>query len=371
MGTEQAFVPQIVMYEDPSAYYKNPAKVDAVLKQFFDGHGFNGVHTIVLCRWFDMNQTDCDKVTSNPKPDRRTFEALELLISKTHKMGGMVHIWAWGDEMRKQTPTRWGLNKAVDLRLQRYIAARLGPLPGWSMGYGYDLDEWTGKNDLKLWHGHMQQHMAHHHFLGGRSGGPNSGIDHKKEQVYEGLDYSGYEHHRPTYAVYAAAMDARPAKPVMSEDRFRIRKKHAKDYNMDLTRRGLWHSAMAGGVANIWGNLEHGGTAAGGSEPYPKAYQIKTHSRFMAKRFLAGMTRCIWLTKGHCLQGSGLTRYLFYGENAASLELDLSGMKGAQPGVLVDTRQAYKELPLGTLVPKKLTLKAPYKSDWALAVGKF
>ncbi len=237
MGTEQAFVPQIVMYEDPSAYYKNPAKVDAVLKQFFDGHGFNGVHTIVLCRWFDMNQTDCDKVTSNPKPDRRTFEALELLISKTHKMGGMVHIWAWGDEMRKQTPTRWGLNKAVDLRLQRYIAARLGPLPGWSMGYGYDLDEWTGKNDLKLWHGHMQQHMAHHHFLGGRSGGPNSGIDHKKEQVYEGLDYSGYEHHRPTYAVYAAAMDARPAKPVMSEDRFRIRKKHAKDYNMDLTRR--------------------------------------------------------------------------------------------------------------------------------------
>ena len=52
-------------------------------------------------------------------PDRRTFEALELLITRTHAAGGMVHIWAWGDEARKWTPNRWGKNGRVDRRLQR------------------------------------------------------------------------------------------------------------------------------------------------------------------------------------------------------------------------------------------------------------
>ena len=53
---------------------------------------------------------------------------LELLITKVHAAGGLVHIWAWGDEARRWTPVRWGKNGKVDKRLQRYIAARLGPL---------------------------------------------------------------------------------------------------------------------------------------------------------------------------------------------------------------------------------------------------
>ena len=370
-GTERAFVPQLVMYEHPAAYHNKPTKIDADIKQFFQTHGFNGLHTMVFCRWFDINQTTYDKISANPGPDRRTFEALELLIAKAHAKGGMVHIWAWGDEQRKQTPKKWGLNKAVDQRLQRYIAARLGPLPGWSIGYGFDLDEWVKQGDLKKWHAYMHQHLAHSHFLGGRSGGPNSGTNHQKEQIYEGLDYSGYEHHRPTYQVYAAALDARPNKPTMSEDRFRIRKKHVKDYDMDLTRRGLWHSAMAGGVANIWGNVINGGTAAAGSEPYPQAYQIKTYASFMSKYFWADMSRANSLTNGYGLQRQGKQHLVFYREDASSMSLDLSGTKGTQPAVAVDTKKVYKEISLGKLVAKKQTFKAPYKSDWAIAVGKF
>ncbi|MAG93645.1 MAG: hypothetical protein CMJ48_07840, partial [Planctomycetaceae bacterium] len=52
------------------------------------------------------------------------------------------------------------------------------------------------------------------------------------------------------------------------EDRFRIRhsKTYAdKDYTMEMTRRGLWHSTMAGGVANIWGHLPRGHDAWLGS----------------------------------------------------------------------------------------------------------
>jgi hypothetical protein len=58
-----------------------------------------------------------------------------------------------------------------------------------------------------------------------------------------------------------------------------------KDYSAELTRRGLWHSALVGGVANIWGNLlqksEHGG-----SNPYKIKDQIKCYSLFFENRFL-------------------------------------------------------------------------------------
>ena len=55
-----------------------------------------------------------------------------------------MHLWTWGDEQRHMTPARWGINGNVDRATpERYIAARLGPLPGWTMGYGFDLDEWV------------------------------------------------------------------------------------------------------------------------------------------------------------------------------------------------------------------------------------
>ncbi|MFQ5808038.1 MAG: DUF5060 domain-containing protein, partial [Armatimonadota bacterium] len=151
-GTDQVFVPQLVMYDDPPNYYDKPAKIDADIRTFLVEHGFNGFHTMVFCRWFDLNKERASDIADpDPMPDPRTFEALELLITKVHAAGGIVHIWAWGDESRKQTPMRWGKNGAVDKRLQRYIAARLGPLPGWTMGYGFDLDEWTDEDDLRRW----------------------------------------------------------------------------------------------------------------------------------------------------------------------------------------------------------------------------
>lgn len=39
--------------------------------------------------------------------------------------------------------------------------------------------------------------------------------------------------------------------------------------------------------------------------------------------------------------------------------------------VAVDTLKPYRELDLGMLEPGKQTWKAPYRSDWAVAVGRF
>jgi len=371
-GTETAFVPQFVMYRTPTTYYNRPSLIDNDIDTFMNEHGFTGFHTSIACRWFDINEDTYDNI-SVPNPDIRTFDALELLITKVHAGGGLVHIWAWGDEQRHQTPVKWGINGAEDRRLQRYIAARLGPLPGWTMGYGFDLDEWVTVSQLKTWRDYMHSKLGWPHFLGGRPAGPNRGTDHSAYVNWnEPLDYSSYEHHQPDYDVYVAALQTVPGQPAFSEDRFRMRGSGYpdKDYDMEMTRRGLWHSAMAGGVANIWGYL-HNSPGDGASGPYPNPEWIKTNALFFEKRFLPDMCRDNSITDGICLRDSDRSSYVFYKEDTTSIRMNLSAMNGAQPAVAVDTRKSYVEITLGALSATDRIWSAPYSSDWAVAVGVF
>jgi hypothetical protein len=369
-GLDRAFVPQFVMIGNPLTYYNNPDEIAYNIDTFLMGHGFNGVHTAVFCRWFDIEQQQCGRINvADPNPDLRTFEALETLIREVHAAGGVVHIWMWGDDSRSENPKRWGLNGAADQRLQRYIAARLGPLPGWTMGYGYDLWEWVSGKQLADWHATMHEHLGWSHYLGARAS------KNQLNQLIEGLDYASYEQHRPDYDLYVQTIEARPDRPAFSEDRFRIREPAwDKDYTMEMTRRGLWHSTMAGGVANIWGNLigaPEANSTLTTSAPYPNPEMIQTYARFFADRFWADMMRCNALTDGACLMRPTQAHYVFYKEAAASITLDLSGMAGALTAVAVDTRLPYQEIRLGTLPPERQTWSAPYMSDWAIALGDF
>lgn len=366
----KAFVPQLVMIGGPQTYYNNPAEIQNNIQTFLVQHGFNGVHTPVFCRWFDIEQRQCSRVNvADPNPDPRTFEALEALIMEVNAAGGMVHIWMWGDDSRSENVKRWGINGEADKRLQRYIAARLGPLPGWTIGYGYDLFEWVTGEQLTEWHDYMQSHLGWTHSLGARAN------KNQLDQLSEMMDYSSYEQHRPDYAKYVEAIEARPEKAVFSEDRFRIGNDHPyKDYDMEMTRRGLWHSTMAGGVANIWGNLVGAAGANVGtttSAPYPDPDSIKTYALFFENRFLRDMVRCNELTDGRCLKRPTNTHYIFYKEDTTSLQMDLSEMVGEQTAVAVDTRLPYVEIDLGALNTTNQIWTAPYESDWAIAVGDF
>jgi hypothetical protein len=381
---ERVFVPQLVMWDwimgsnSPKAFHNAPNLVDAQIKQFMFDHGFNGFHfPVVSGRWFDMDATSDRVHSSLTDPDPRTFEALELLITKTHRAGGMVHLWAWGDHQRSQTPRslKGGIGGQTDRRLRRYIAARLGPIPGWSMGYGFDLDEWLMAGELKSWRDEMHRQMGWKHFLGGRPIGPNRGTDHAADAKWNlGLDYFSYEHHRPTYAVYLAAMQASSGRPVMSEDRFRIRKGvyPNKDYSEELTRRGLYNSTLAGGVANIWGtDPQHSPGAV-----YRNRNQLKTYFVFFhgKRRFLRDMrpeNHFSDNTDTRVLHSRAANSLILYRENAGSIHLDLSGMPTALSAVAVDTKRAYSEIDLGDLQPKVQTIKLPVVSDWVLAVGQF
>jgi hypothetical protein len=373
-GTGMPFVPQYVMYKTPDAFAGDRQQVEKDIDEFIRGHGFNGFHVPTIAMgWFDI--TLCSKgydalPPGDPNPDPRTFEALEMLISKTYLAGGAVHIWQWGDQMRKQTPRRWGANEEVDRRLQRYIAARLGPLPGWSMGYGFDLFEWVEGEQLTLWHDYMQEHFGWHHYLGARS------YHDSLVQISDDLDYSSYQQHRPGFHKYVETIAARPDRPSFSEDRFRIRRHRrywVKDYDTTRTRRGLWHSTLAGGVANIWGCLVNDSASFYYSLPYPNKQQIKTWSIFFhdAGRFLPGMHAAVAGTKTYALVDEGLEHYIFYTEEDSSMDIDLSRMPSRQAAVAVDTRRTYRELPLGMLEPGTREVRFPYLSDWAVAVGSW
>lgn len=367
LGLDEAFVPQIVSYAAPADYHDKPEKIDTDLKTWFEGHGFNGLHTFAGMAWFDIEKGRVgykEIPSDDPNPDPRTFEALELLITKVHRAGGIVHIWAWGDEQRDMTTVRWGINGKVDQRLQRYICARLGPLPGWSMGYGFDLQEWAGRETLKVWHAFMHAHLGWSHFLGARA--PDL------EQIYDGLDYSSYQQWRPTYETYVEAIERRhPGKPSFLEDRFRVRINvyPEKDYDLDMTRRGLWHSTLAGGAANIWAYLIDA-PKDGSSAVYPNREQILTYSRFWKGRFFREMVRNNARTDGVCLEVPG--RFcVFYKEDADVIQMDLAGLNAPLRAVAVDTRAAYREIPIKDLQPAAgQQFRAPHRSDWAIAVGE-
>ena len=362
LGIDRAFVPQYVMYCDPLTLYRDPNRIDDDIRTFFVEHGFNGFHLAVVCRWFDIEKLRYNEIASpSPNPDPRTFEVLEWLIRKVHAAGGVVHIWAWGDEQRRMTPKKWGLNGEVDRRLQRYICARLGPLPGWSMSYGWDLQEWVKDKDLRAWHDYMHRHLGWFHFLGGRA--PDL------TQICDGLDYSSYQQHRPDYGLYVRALNQYPDKPTFLEDRFRVRQNvyPKKDYDFDMIRRGLWHSTMAGGAANIWGNLLNP-RPDGMSHPFANKERILTWSRFWKDRFRKESMRDNRVTDGVCLKVPG-ELLVFYKEETDTIRMDLSELKGPVQAVAVDTCERYMEIMItGLSAESGQIFKAPHRSDWALAV---
>ncbi|KAA3659018.1 MAG: DUF5060 domain-containing protein [Calditrichaeota bacterium] len=374
-GTEDAFVPQLAMANDLKTYNEHPQKIDNDIAEFIDKHGFSGLHLdVVGGHWFDITKSDETVDPAATDPDFAAFETLENVITAVHAAGGMTHIWAWGDSSRLQTPNtlQGGINGAVDQRLQRYIAARLGPLPGWTMGYGYDLYEWVSESQLQVWHDFMQAEFGWRHFLGARAAGPQSGVDHAEWDDWNlPFGYAAYEHHKPDYSVYKSALRANTAKPVMSEDRFRIREEgNTKDYNETETRRGLWNSTMAGGVANIWGNLLPSNNPP--SKPYIKKYWIKTYDRFFHQynRFLPEM-EIDSLASSELVLRKADSHFIVYAEDTDSITIDLSTMIGAQKVIAVDTQKPYSEVDLGTLTTTNQILTLSNTSDWAVAIGEF
>ncbi len=331
--------------------------------------GFEIVFVHVNSNWFKFGaKKHSEHNSENPEP--LTFRVLEKIIKTVHASGGRVHIWAWGDESRKWTPrgVLGGINGKADRRLQRYIAARLGPLPGWTMGYGFDLHEWTNAEELNAWAAFLHKHFGWQHLLcarGQRLKGPFN--INSYDGFGRGVTLTTTSHGPVDYQEIVEDLDGDLELPHLYEERHSY-KRSGFNLDMDGTRRLLWSESMAGGMGGFWGFYPES------PHPYPNPEQLRTHYTFWhtKKRFMLDMQRANNLASGgYVLRVPSNTHYIFYNENASSIRMNLSRMAGVQPGIAVDTKKEYDEIEIGTLSSKEHIWKAPYRSDWTIAVGNF
>ncbi|MHC4743643.1 MAG: DUF5060 domain-containing protein [Planctomycetota bacterium] len=331
-------------------------------------NGFEIIFIHVNNNWFKHGVREHNKHKSED-PDPVAFDVLEEIITTVHKLGGRVHIWAWGDESRKWTPrgVPGGINGKADRRLQRYIAARLGPMPGWTMGYGFDLHEWTNTEQLNSWAEYLHGHFGWQHLLCARGhilDGPQN------MNSYDGfgrnVPLKTTSHGPKDYAEILEDLESDKTRPHFYEERHSY-KRSGFPLDMDGTRRLLWWETMAGGMGGFFGfypNSPH---------PYPNPEQLRTHYEFWHTkgRFQLNMEPAKDFIEGGCALGNLSTgRYVFYKEDTDTIRMNLKRFPGMHKAVAVDTKKPYEEIDIHGVNGKYQEWKAPYKSDWAIAFAR-
>jgi uncharacterized protein DUF5060 len=341
----------------------DPSVLDALLDDT-QANGFDTAFIYLCHNWLKLGTLGHDEHDS-VNPDLATFAILDTMIARAHARGMRWHFWAWGDESRKWTPhgLPGGINGEVDRRLQRYIAARLGPLPGWTMGYGFDLIEWTSEEGRNGWAEYLHEMMGWGHLLCTR-GYPLRGI-HDNITAYSGFggrDLSTTRGGPVDFNEVVRHIDADPLRPSFYEERHSYLREGFK-LDMDGTRRLRWWQAMAGGLGGFYGFY------AGSTHPYPNPEQLRTFHTFWEGRFQLDMQRDSGMSDAWVLKTQDNKHIVLYEENADRVQVDLTGMKSGGKAIAVDTTQEYQEINLGELFPSQQIIKLPRKSDWAIAIG--
>lgn len=325
-ATGETVVPQYVMYDG--------ADLDEALREFVTEHGFSGFH-ITNLRDFLVNPS--------------YFEAVVL---KTYRLGGTTHFWLWGDAARRQTPQTYGVDVA---RLYREIAARLGPIPGWSVGFGFDLHEWASAEQVQTFRDRLNETTSYRHMVGAR------GYKNQYRQISEDVDYASWEWHQPSYDDYVDHLRHSNGMPAFSEDRFRIREPSRypeKDYDAQATLAGLWESTLAGGVANIWGFKPSG---ASYSQAYPNKQAIRTYRTFVDRYYERPVARSDVVEGAKCLETA--SRHLCLVRGVEDFEVHTERCRI----IAVDADGPYEEREMTESANKP---GLPYESAWALVVEK-
>lgn len=287
--------PILIMMPGVQGWFDDAAGLRAFVAEFHDNHGFNGGHLATLGRhWFEIGSTG--NLGSAPAaPDVRTFAALEAAASEWAERGGWLHLWMWGKGASGDFANLpGGYHGARSRRINRYVAARLGPVPGWSMGIGWDVEFWVDEAKLTWWLDDLIPQLGGwHHWIGHRYSDSDIGRGRDPEPANKGEYLSRgirWNTHRPGHEQYAgwehwatltsdgaidAGLAAVPDRPMMSEDRFRRRDgawpqkdlRSDEDIQTEIPR---WAKR---GVAAIYGRFIDG--KGEGSDTWPNKAAIK------------------------------------------------------------------------------------------------
>lgn len=330
------------------------------------GLGFDALHVAVNNEWFSLGDPRWDR-HGRVQPDPATFRLLETLLAAAHDRGLFVHFWMWGDESRRYTPLglqadplvpgdSGGATGIAFDRLLRYIAARLGPLPNWTMSYGFDLDEWADESDVVAWSQRLTGLLPLQHLLTAteEGSGPRTFDLSGRRLAVVSRDLDPYEMDVAPFDLARDQLKASGGRPVIFEARYPL---VAGEHADGDTLRLLWGYAMAGGVGAIVDRAPEVEVPAGVKGAY------RTFRRFWEGRMPDGSASARRLATGELvLVSAEAGRGVLYAEQAGSVSL--SEVPDHSVVVAVDARKGYEELQVDAA---QGVWRAPAVSDWALA----
>ncbi len=387
-------------YRDPSRILGDPSRAH-LIDDYWENtrdNGFNTYFFAVFYSWFKMGALSIQDFSGGDDPaldtpDPALFDILEKAILHAHARGGRTHIWAWGDNDRKQTPNHLGggFRGPRHRRLMRYIAARLGPLPGWSMNFGFDTIEMpNAETDCKWWAKELNGMMGWPHILTARGwSDPAFGANSYAGFGGNPYDLESTDKGPADYAEIRQALEAHPERPSIYEERhtynrWRCWPGHVEDperLDEDGCRRLIWWETMAGGMGGFFGHFSERFNAYGPFNPdgpcgyHPESLKqaFRTHRDFWKdgrlKLDMAPDNGRVRDTTGYCLATKDKTHFVFFVEDTDSVTLDLSGMPDSQSVFAVNTRAKYQETDKGRLDAGVHTIALNPASDWVIAVG--
>ena len=135
-----------------------------------------------------------------------------------------------------------------------------------------------------------------------------------------------------------------------------------------MTFAGLWHNALAGGVANIWGNLAlpDGVKNVDYSLPYQNKEATKTYNTFFFEkdRFTSSLNPS---TIRRAIAGRSARQTIIVAYQDSTQEIFLGDM-AAEGVIAVNTLAAYEEISLAVEEGGKVML--PEVSNWALVISR-
>jgi len=389
-------------HEHPSRILGHPSRA-GLIGDYWNNtceNGFDIYFFAVFYSWFRMGALSINDFSGGAdpdldQPDLALFDTLELAIRYAHQRGGRTHIWAWGDNDRKQTPNHLGdgFKGKRHRRLIRYIAARLGPLPGWSMNFGFDTVEMPGaKAATTWWADEMNRTMGWPHILTSRGWADDSFT----ANSYAGFGGNPYDLETTDkgpadYQEIRQDMEAHKDKPSIYEERHTYNRwkcwphsvRDPERLNETGCRRLIWWETMAGGMGGFFGHFSERFNQYGpfkpsgpcGYHPHSLKQAFRTHREFWKdgrlKLSMSPDNGRVGGATGYCLAAADRKHFIFFVEDADSVKIDLAGMPGSQPVVLVDARADYAEIDRGQLTAGVHTIDLGSTSDWALAVGQF
>jgi len=412
-------------YNHASRIWDDPANRKQLIENYWNNtveNGFKIYYVAIFYSWFKKGALDRNMVSTNDlvAPDPDVFDALEYAIKYAHQRGGRTHIWAWGDQGRNQIPNLLpgGVLGDTHKRLMRYIAARLGPLPGWCMNFGFDTNELPQPESItSRWANYLNDRMGWKHMLCARGwnnkafginsyagfggsyeltttrNGPSGYAEIKQDMADDRTKPHLYEE-RHTYNRFKYVAPGSCQEPGDGPDQYgmgdgyacwpvKLSSKEQSRLNETGSRRLIWREQMAGGMGGFFGHFSIRFNSYG---PFSQKCGCGYHPESLKRAF--GCFRDFWSKDrfrfdmvvdtgrvrsgtGYCLRTKDYKNFVFFIENADSVEIDLGSMPGSRQVIVVDANKEYREISKGRLSAGRHRIDFGSRSDWAIAVGDF